>query len=175
MGKTREEFAREQNEAATKAGQEFADAQRADAEEARGNAPDAAETEEEYHARLQGARTSGIFGDTDTTAGSAANVTQVPSADNEAATVATAQADAAEEGSEEAAASDDEARRQVDVSAGQPSAEEVDAGAEDQADENAPAGDSTDAGPASDAGQEAGGSEEAPNADAVVEDAQPNA
>jgi hypothetical protein len=187
--KTREEVAQEAIEANTKAGAEYADAQRSAAEEARANQPDVAETEEEYRARVQAASTTGIFGDTDTTAGAGANVTDVPSANNEAATVAVAEADAAPEDSEEADASTEEARRQVDISGVQPSAEEAQEGAnepaaeeevaiEEAADQQEAAadadvpGDSTEAGPASDAGAEAGGSQEAPNADAAQEQAE---
>jgi hypothetical protein len=134
MAKTREEFEKEASEAATKLGQEYRDEQRAAAEDAREDEQFAPETEEEYAERIRLARQSGIFGDTDTTAGAGASLTDVPSSDNEGATVAVAEADAqAAEGDEEAAeASTDEARRQVDVEAGTTaSAEEVDEAADD--------------------------------------------
>jgi hypothetical protein len=137
MAKTREEVAQEASEAHQKFGEEERQRQLDEAERLRGEAPDAAETEEEYYQRVALARTAGIFGDTDTTAGVGANQTDVPSHDNEAATDAVAQADAAEEAgedSDEANASDAEARRQVDVAGGQPSAEEVEAGAQAQGD-----------------------------------------
>jgi hypothetical protein len=107
--------------------------------------PDEGETEEEYRARL--AAVPGIFGDTDTTAGAAASGTDVPSKDNELATQAVAEAEAAaEEGDEEAeGATVDEARRQVDVAAGTTeSSEEVESGAVEEdgdGDESAEAGD----------------------------------
>jgi hypothetical protein len=134
MAKTRAEFEQEASEAATKLGQEYRDAQREDAEGAREDEGFEPETEEEYAERIRLARQTGIFGDTDTTAGAGASLTDVPSADNEGATVAVAEADAAAEaGDDEAAeASTDEARRQVDVEAGTTaSAEEVDEAADD--------------------------------------------
>lgn len=130
---TREEYVARVSEEATKLGQDYRDAQRADAEKAREENPSQVETEEEYHERIRLASTTGIFGDLDTTAGADASATDVPSSNNEAATVAVAEVDAAaEEGDEEAAElSTDEARRQVDVAGVQPSAEEADAGAEE--------------------------------------------
>jgi hypothetical protein len=95
--------------------------------------PDEGETEEEYRARI--AAVPGIFGDIDTTAGGAAAGTDVPSAQNELATVAAAEVEAEkQDGNEEAQElSNDEARRQTDVASGTAaSAEEVDAGAEAQ-------------------------------------------
>lgn len=89
----------------------------------------------EEHMRL--ARQTGIFGDTDTTAGVNASGTDVPSADNEAATVAVAAKDAAAEDGDGDAddAGDAQARRQVDASAGTTGfADEVDAGAAEQGD-----------------------------------------
>jgi hypothetical protein len=70
------------------------------------------ETQEEYDARVAAARTSGIFGDTDTTEGAGAVEADVVAADNEAATVAVAEADA--QGLD---VSDDEARRQASADA----------------------------------------------------------
>jgi hypothetical protein len=138
MAKTREEVAQEASEAHRKFGEEERQRQLDEAERLRGEAPDAAETEEEYYQRVALARSTGIFGDTDTTEGAGANQTDVPSHDNEAATHAVAVADAAEEAGEdspEANASDDEARRQVDVAGLQPSAEEVEEGAEESNDD----------------------------------------
>lgn len=132
MSQTAEERAQEASDALTKANQEFADAQRSDAEQTRSDNPDTGETQEEYQERVRLASTTGIFGDTDTTAGAGAVGQDVPSSNNEAATVAVAQADAAavqDPESDEANASVDEARRQVDVSGAQPSAEQVDEGA----------------------------------------------
>lgn len=87
--------------------------------------PGGAETEKEGIERANAVRSTMIFGDTDTIAG------DVVSSDNEAANVAVAEADA-----EGADVSKDEARRQVDVAAGTTaSAEEVEAGADDKADE----------------------------------------
>lgn len=87
--------------------------------------PGGPETEKEGIERANAVRSTMIFGDTDTIAG------DVVSSDNEAATVAAAEADA--EGMD---VSSDEARRQVDVAAGTTaSAEEVDANADDKADE----------------------------------------
>lgn len=92
--------------------------------------PSGAETPEEQEERVAAVRSVMIFGDTDTTAGAGAVGTDVPSADNEAAGVAAAEAD-----SKGLDASSDEARRQVDVDAGTTaSAEEV---TENAPDENA--------------------------------------
>lgn len=134
MAQTREEFEKEASQAATKLGEEYRDEQRAEAEGAREDSQFAPESEEEYAERIRLARQSGIFGDTDTTAGASASLSDVPSSDNEGATVAVAEADAqAAEGDEEAAeASTDEARRQVDVEAGTTAdAETVDEAADD--------------------------------------------
>lgn len=134
MAQTREEFEKEASEAATKLGQEYRDNQRSAAEDAREDSQFAPESDEEYAERVRLARQSGIFGDTDTTAGAGASLSDVPSADNEGATVAVAEADAqAATGDEDAAdASTDEARRQVDVEAGTTaSAEEVDEAADE--------------------------------------------
>jgi hypothetical protein len=134
MAKTQEELEQEAAQAAVKANEEFASQQRSEAEGARLSAADTAESEEEYAERIRLASSSGIFGDTDTTAGAGAVNTDVPSANNEQATVAVAEADAAAAAGDEdaAAASDDEARRQVDVDGGTAaSAEDVDAAASD--------------------------------------------
>lgn len=90
---------------------------------------------DDYNAHV--ATVPGVFGDTDTTAGAGASGTDAVSRQNELATLEVAQKDeAAEQGDDEAQeASDDEARRQADVAAGQPSAEEVEEGAEDGDDE----------------------------------------
>lgn len=87
----------------------------------------------EEHMRL--ARQTGIFGDTDTTAGANASGTDVPAADNEAATVAVAAKDvAAEDGDEDAAqASDAEARRQPEAGTAV-TGDEVDEAADDEED-----------------------------------------
>lgn len=83
--------------------------------------PGGAETAEQQRERVAQVRRTMVFGDTDTTAGVGAVNADVPSADNEGASVAAAEADA-----EGADVSPDEARRQVDVSAGTTlSAEEV--------------------------------------------------
>lgn len=83
--------------------------------------PGGAETAEQQRERVAQVRRTMVFGDTDTTAGAGAVGTDVPSADNEGASVA-----AAEAASEDADVSHDEARRQVDVDAGTTlSAEEV--------------------------------------------------
>jgi hypothetical protein len=138
MAKTREEVAREASEAATKAGNEHRDAQREAALAAREEEPDAAETEEEYYARIQAAASTGIFGDTptDPTTGDV----QVPTSNEEAAGVAVAEKDVAvEEGDEDAAeVSDEEAKRQVDAAAGTTGfADEVDEAADEPDTENA--------------------------------------
>lgn len=70
------------------------------------------ETQEEYEERVAAARATGIFGDVDTTAGADAAGQDVVAADNEAATVAVAEADA--EGLD---VTDDEARRQASADA----------------------------------------------------------
>lgn len=132
MAQTREEAAAQAAKDNTEANEKYAKEQREWAEKSRGEQPDQAETESEYYARIQAARATGIFGDLDTSVGAE---NQVPSADNEAATVAVAEKDAAaEEGDDEAAdASDNEARRQVDASAGTTGfADEVDEAADDQ-------------------------------------------
>lgn len=94
---------------------------------------DEGETEEEYRERI--ANVPGIFGDTDTTAGSGASGTDVVSANNEQATATAAAVEAkGDAGDGEAAdATNDEGRRQSDVAADAvPSAEEVDAAADDK-------------------------------------------
>lgn len=105
------------------------------AEKAREDAPSDVETEEAYRERI--ANVPGIFGDTDTTAGANASGVDVVSHNNELATQAVAEVEAAkEQGDDEAeGVSSDEARRQVDVAGGQPSAEEVEAGADDKSDD----------------------------------------
>lgn len=91
--------------------------------------PSGPETPEQQAERVRAVRRTMIFGDTDTTAGVDATGTDVPSADNEGASVAVAEAEASD-----ADANTDEARRQVDADARDESAEEVDEGADDQAD-----------------------------------------
>jgi hypothetical protein len=135
MAKNREEWAEEYKDEQLEEQKKASDDVRSAAEDARFDEPDTVETEEQYHERLAAVRGAMIFGDTDTTAGASASGTDVPSADNEAATVAVAETVAdAEEGDEDAEdASVEDARRQVDVSAGTTaSAEEVDEGAEEQ-------------------------------------------
>jgi hypothetical protein len=133
------EETREEYEA--RVSEELGDQYRQEAEDITSAAEDAREDERNDDGRLETwddynehvAQVPGIFGDTDTTAGAGANLTEVPSAQNELATVEVAEKDeAAATGDEEAqAASNDEARRQADVAGGQPSAEEVQAGSED--------------------------------------------
>jgi hypothetical protein len=115
--------------------EKYAEEQRKAAEDARDDA-NKGETEEEYYERINLARASGIFGDLDTGVGAE---DQVVSRDNEAATVATAEVDAAAEaGNDEAEdASTAEARRQIDVAAGTTeSAEAADAKADDSKNED---------------------------------------
>ncbi len=79
------------------------------------NGADKGETEEEYYERI--ANVPGIFGDTDTIAG------DVPSRNNEEATVAAAEVEASDDN-----ATSDDARRQVDVAADDtPSGDEIEA------------------------------------------------
>lgn len=109
-----------------------------DAEPAYEGGPSGPLSGEAAEEHLRNVRGTMIFGDTDTTGGTGANVTDVPSSDNEAATVAAAEVQADREAGDEQTegVSNDEARRQVDVAAGTTeSAEEVDAGAEARADE----------------------------------------
>lgn len=137
--KTREELAQEASDALRQSHEDFAAEQRKAAEEARAEAPDTAETEEEYQARVAAVRSTQIFGDTETAVGGpTASGTDVPSHDNEAATVAVAEADAAAQtGDDEAdAASHDEARRQVEIQGVHPDAAEVDAAADDDNDDD---------------------------------------
>ncbi len=107
---------------------EFKESQQA-AIDARQDTPTTEETEEEYHARV--AAVPGIFGDTDT---GVAGPSDVPSAKNETASVAAAQVEADAQAGDEAAqdTTHNEARRQVDAQAQGTTAEEVDAGAEEQ-------------------------------------------
>lgn len=116
-------------EEAFKAYQEFATEQRSAAEGARVDEKDSAETEEEYYERVRSV--PGIFGDTDTTAGSDASGLDVPSSQNEISTVLVAEKDVAAEGGDEeaAAVSDDEARG--NVSAGRPNEDEAQEAAEE--------------------------------------------
>lgn len=102
-----------------------------DARDGERNDDGALETWDDYNAHV--AAVPGVFGDIDTTAGAGAAGTDAISSKNELATVEVAQKDeAAQAGDEEAAAvSDDEARRQVEVQGPQPSAEEVEAAADD--------------------------------------------
>jgi hypothetical protein len=132
MAKNYEEYVEEQVDQIKADSKEAADQVRSDAEGARFDQPDTVETEEQYHERLAAVRGAMIFGDTDTTAGATASGTDVPSADNEAATMAVAEAhEDQEEGDVDADVTQADARRQVDVSTGTtPSAEEADAGAE---------------------------------------------
>lgn len=126
-----EQHVKAQQEHAEKAKQEQADSMGEPIE----GGPNGAETEEEQAERIAIVRRTMIFGDTDTTAGASATGTDVPSADNEGASVAAAEVDADQaEGDEDAEdVSHDEARRQVDVDAGTTfSAEEVDENAEDR-------------------------------------------
>lgn len=96
------------------------------------------ETEEEYYARVNAARSAGVFGTTptDTTTGDVV----VPTADEGAASVAVAEAEAeGDVGGDDDQVSEAEAKRQVDVSAGTTaSAEDVDeaAGDDDDNDED---------------------------------------
>jgi hypothetical protein len=94
MAKNREEWAKEHTEEQVKAQEDFANEVRQAAEDARFDEPETVETEEQYHERLAAVRGAMIFGDTDTTAGASASGTDVPSSDNEAATVAVAEKDA---------------------------------------------------------------------------------
>lgn len=133
MAKNYEEYVEEQVEQIKADSKEAADQVRSDAEGGRFDQPDTVETEEQYHERLAAVRGAMIFGDTDTTAGATASGTDVPSADNEAATMAVAEAHVQQlEGDVDEDVSSDEARRQVDVSASGLDAEEVDEGAEAQ-------------------------------------------
>lgn len=96
---------------------------------------DEGETEKEYNERV--ANVPGIFGDIDTTAGVGAGQMDIPSRNNEEATVAAAEVESAKQLGDDdddvQDASHDQARRQVDVAAdGQPSAEEVEEGAPDE-------------------------------------------
>ena len=106
---------------------------RSDAEDARLDEPNEVETEEQYYERLNAVRGAMIFGDTDTTAGASASGIDVPSADNEAAQVAVAEAHVEQqEGDVDEDVTAADARRQVDVSASGLDAEEVDEGADEQ-------------------------------------------
>lgn len=131
---TREEYqarkSEELGEQYRKEGEELSNA----ADDREGTAedePEALKSWDDYNKHV--AQVPGVFGDTDTTAGAGANLTDAVSAQNELATLEVAEKDeAAATGDEEAQqASDDEARRQADVAGGQPSAEEVEAGADD--------------------------------------------
>lgn len=127
MAKNREEWEKEYVSEQQDEQAKVAKQSRSDAEEARFDEPNEVETEEQYYERLNAVRGTMIFGDTDTTAGADASGTDVPSADNEAAQVAVAEAHA--EGED---VTSDEARRQVDVSASGLDAEAVDEGADEQ-------------------------------------------
>lgn len=94
----------------TKAGEE----QRSEAEGVRDDEEVASETDEEYYERIR--TVPGIFGDIDTTGGANATGIDVPSSQNEQATVAAAKVDAAQEKGDDDAdgISNDDARRSLD-------------------------------------------------------------
>lgn len=136
---TRDEWAKEHEETQVKAQR---DAQKEHDKWAEDNVLDESRNlalrGEEAEAHLAAVRSTQIFGDTDTTAGASASGTDVPSHDNEAATVAVASKDAqAEDGDDDAAdTTDEEARRQVDADAGTTGyAEDVDEAADDDDDD----------------------------------------
>lgn len=90
------------------------------------------ETEEEYNARIDAVRSTGVFGTTPTDSSTGDVV--VPTADEGKASQALAEAEASGDvGNEEGQVSEAEAKRQVDASAGTTGfADEVQAGAEAQ-------------------------------------------
>lgn len=122
-------MANEERDQAQELQKAFDESQKA-AIDAREDQPSSAETEEQYYERI--ANVPGVFGDTDT-----AIRQDVPSRNNEAATVAVAEADAQAEEGDNPDVSVDEARRQVDITAdATPSAQEVEKGADDNKDDN---------------------------------------
>jgi hypothetical protein len=111
--KTQAELDQEASDNLKKENEAHAEEQKSAAEGARGSEADQAETEEEYNERIRLASATGIFGDTDTTAGAGAVGIDVPTASNEDATVAVAEKDASGK-----KASDDKARRTTSADAG---------------------------------------------------------
>lgn len=133
MAQNREEWEKEYVSEQQDEQKKVAEESRSAAEEARFDEPDTVETEEQYYERLNAVRGTMIFGDTDTTAGADASGTDVPSADNEAAQVAVAEAHVdQQEGDVDEDVTSNKARRQVDVSASGLDAEAVDEGADEQ-------------------------------------------
>lgn len=93
------------------------------------------ETREEYIERIT--NTPGIFGDIDTTAGTGADQTDTLSSKNELATVAAAEAEAeGEVEPDQSGVADPVARRQPDIGATVPSADDVEAQLDDEPDTN---------------------------------------
>jgi hypothetical protein len=130
MAQSREDFEREAAEAATKLGEDYRAAQRAEAEAHRDDAQAQPETEEEARERIAIVSATQIFGDLDTTAGADAAGTDVLAHDNEQATENVAAVDAAQDAGDEDAegVSADQARRQSEPL----SADDVQEGAEAQ-------------------------------------------
>lgn len=121
-------MANEERDQAQELQKAFDESQKA-AIDAREDQPSSAETEEQYYERI--ANVPGVFGDMDT-----AIRQDVPSRNNEAATVAVAEAGAQAEEGDNPDVSVDEARRQVDIAAdATPSAQEVEKGADDNKDD----------------------------------------
>lgn len=121
-------MANEERDQAQELQKAFDESQKA-AIDAREDQPSSAETEEQYYERI--ANVPGVFGDMDT-----AIRQDVPSRNNEAATVAVAEADAQAEEGDNPDVSVDEARRQVNIAAdATPSAQEVEKGADDNKDD----------------------------------------